>query len=168
MIPLRYMGDGEFRAMHPGRCDRDLVIGEVKNWQIVDDERSMRSHNHYFALIAEAWSNLPERLADDLPNPEALRKYALIKSGYCTVDKVVCASNREAVRLAAFLGGGEEYRIVEVSERLVTIWTARSQKMKRSGNGGMGKTEFQESKDAVLHVISELLGTDVTTLRSAA
>jgi hypothetical protein len=56
-----------------------ITVEEVK-------ERSAKSHRHYFAVINEAWQNLPEDLADEFPNAEALRKRALIKNGLCHAD----------------------------------------------------------------------------------
>jgi hypothetical protein len=167
LLALRYMGDGEFRAIHPKLADRQLVCGEVLRWEPVDD-RSDASHRHLFAIIAEAWQSLPEEMADELPNPEALRKYATIKAGYCHRQSIACANNGEALNLAAAIRRMEEFSIVEIAGKVVTIWSARTLKRKRGENGGMDKREFQACKDAILHVLAQLIGTDVSTLSKEA
>lgn len=159
MIPLRYMGDGEFRTTsrsHAARCDKDLVIGEVLRWEPISD-RSPESHKHYFAVINAAWGTLPEALADEYPSPESLRKRALIKCGYCDMKKIVCRHNADALAVAALVTDMDEFALVNVSENVVTVWRAHSQAMR-----AMGKKQFQESKDKVLHWISNLIGADVT------
>lgn len=158
LLALRYCGAGEFQAIHPGLADKLLVTGEVKAWEIVEP-RSGKSHRHYFSVINEAWQNLPEHLVDEFPNPEALRKFALIKAGYSRKAEIVCANNGEAVKLAGHAREGDEYCVVVIEGKLVKIWRAKSQSVK-----SMGKQEFQESKDAALHVISVLIGTDAATL----
>lgn len=158
MTPLRYNGDGEFKAStayHAKAMDKTLVIGEVTTWQQVE-ERSLKSHAHYFAAIHDAWVNLPEAIAGEFPNSESLRKYALIKEGYCTVKKVVCGSNREANELTAFLLGLDSYLVCEVTDKVATIYRAESQSYKN-----MGKKQFKESKTAVLEFLSAMIGAEV-------
>lgn len=155
---LRYNGDGEFKAAnayHARALDKALVIGEVLTWGQIE-ERSQKSHAHYFAAVHEAWLNLPEAISLEFPNDESLRKYALIKAGYCTVKKVACRTNREANELTAFLLGLDNYLICEVSDSVATAYKAQSQSMKN-----MGKKVFQESKQAVLDVLSSMIGAEV-------
>ena len=116
------------------------------------EERSAASHAHFFACLSEAWHNLPE--ADNrFPTPDALRKWALIKNGYCTKTECVCDSPEQAAAVAAFTGNAEGIIIV-VRENVVVKYTAKSQSI-----AAMGKTEFQLSKDVVLDTIAELIGT---------
>jgi hypothetical protein len=163
-IPLRYMGEGEFRAptkFTEKLCDRELVIGEILRWEQSHD-RSDTSHKHFFALVREAWQNLPENLVNEFPNSEVLRGFALIKTGHCTVNKIVAASNPEAVRLLTYLTSREGYSICEIVGNVVTIWEPHSMKYL-----AMKRKEFQQTKDDVLTFISQLIGTDVTTLKQA-
>jgi hypothetical protein len=163
--PIVTRWDGEaFRPL--GRsareCDAQRVVGEI--YRLVDhEERSEASHAHYFAMIAEGWANLPESQAERFQNPEALRKYALIKSGYATQRQYVAGSRAEALRVAAFVKGADEYEIASVDGNIVTIWRAESQSYR-----AMGKKKFQASKDAVLAVIALLLDCPVERLRAAA
>ena len=161
---LQYQGEGQFLAPrgHWKRLDRDLVIGEVLTWEQVK-QRSGESHRHYFAVIKAAWGNLPEALVLELPSPKHLRKFALIKCGYCSKAEIIVQDNAAAIAAAALLQGMDTYAICEVKGRVVTVWRAQSQSMRAMGN----KT-FQESKSKVLDVISQLIGADATKAGEAA
>ncbi|MBK5958055.1 hypothetical protein CCR97_07970 [Rhodoplanes elegans] len=163
MTPARWDGDGfvvlnSFRK----RADQDFVVGEVYNLEVVE-QRSAKSHRFYFAALTEAWRNLPEHMADQFPNPEALRKWALIKAGYCDERSIVCASKAEAHRVAAFVGPMDEFAVVTVSEAVVSVYTAKSQSMR-----AMGGKVFNESKQRVLDIVSGLIGTTSVALTSQA
>lgn len=114
------------------------------------EERSTASHNHYFACVQEAWNNLPEQ-DERFPTPDALRKWALIRSGFCTKTEVVLDTPEQAHTVASFTGNSEGVIIV-VRENIVVKYTAQSQSV-----AAMGKTEFQKSKDLVLDTIAELI-----------
>lgn len=162
-VALRYEGAGEFRGagiIWDRRCDSQFVIGEVYRMAPVE-ERSMRSHNHYFSCIAEAWKNLPEQYQDApwAQSPEHFRKYLLIKAGYHDSRSIVAASKAEAQRIAAFVKPIDEFAVVVVSEATVTIYTAQSQAIK-----AMGKKVFGESKNAVLDLAAEMIGTTADEL----
>lgn len=130
-------------------CDETFGEGEVVTFER-HEERSIASHNHYHASIQTAFDNLPEQ-DERFPTPNALRKWALIKSGYCTEMSVVCADPEQAATVASFTGNAEGVIIV-VRGNIVKKYTAKSQSMK-----AMGKDEFQKSKDAVLDTIAELI-----------
>jgi hypothetical protein len=153
-VPLQYLGDGQFQAMrgHAKRCDKELTIGEVLTWEEIK-ARSMNSHRHYFASVHDAWLNLPEAIAGQFPTEEYLRKYALCKSGFCTMQKIVCSTEREAMQASGILHGMDTFAICEVNVNIVTIWRAESQSLK-----AMGKDRFQKSKTAVLEYLESLIG----------
>lgn len=162
-LPFRWEGDG-FKPLprFAKECDRHFVVGEV--YQLVEHHaRSQNSHNHYFASLHEAWLNLPEHLGERFPSAEHLRKFALIKAGYADERSIVASSKAEALRLAAFLRPMDEFAIVTVSEAVVTVYTAKSQSHK-----AMGKTVFQQSKDAVLGIVSAMISTAPSTLSAHA
>jgi hypothetical protein len=153
-ILLRYEGDGEFRVLSnywKGRADKDFVVGEVYR-MVEHHDRSVRSHNHYFASIGNAWANLPEGLADTYPTAEHLRKKALIWTGYRDERTIVAASKAEAQRVAAFVKPMDDFAVVTVHEAVVRVWTAKSQSIK-----AMGAAEFQKSKSDVLDWLDDLL-----------
>ncbi|HEV7319438.1 MAG TPA: hypothetical protein VGO04_12620 [Ensifer sp.] len=146
------------------QCDKRFVVGEFYTLAEHND-RSMNTHRHYFASVAEAWRNLPEHFAG-LPfteSAEHLRAYALIRTGYCDAHTIVCSSKAEASRMAAFIRPIDGFSIVDVKEATVTRYVAKSQSMK-----AMDKQEFQQSKVAVLDFLDDLIGVERgTTHRNA-
>ncbi len=144
-------------------CLRQFVDGEVYRLT-VEEERSAASHKHYFAAIHEAWQNLPENLADRFPTAERLRHWCLVKCGYAAEQSIVLETVRDAERFAEYVA---EYRgddtFVKRSGNVIKIWTAKSQSTR-----AMDKDEFQESKNNVLQLLSELIGTSVADLKRNA
>lgn len=130
---------------------------------IAHEERSERSHRHYFAIIKDVWENLPEDRAVQFPTPEHLRAWALIKAGYCNSQDVVCATKAEALRWAPVMAAARPYSVVIPREGVVTIYTAKSQ-----SHRAMPKGEFQKSKDAVLGILSELIAVEPAVLEQRA
>lgn len=151
--PLAFVWTGEAMVpMHPSIAGKHFALDEI--YQLVEhNDRSQKSHSHYFAALHEGWQNLPEHIAERFPTDEHLRKYALIKAGYHDSQSITCASKAEAQRVAAFVRPTDEFSIVTVSEATVTRYVAQSQSMK-----AMGKQKFQESKSAVLEIISDMVG----------
>ena len=160
VLPMRYEGNGLFRCLHPKRVK--LAVGEVHGWQMAE-HRSKASHDHFFACVNEAWKNLPEDLADDFPSPEHLRKWALIKAGFCSETRIVCANNSEAMSLAVKAKTMDKFSLVAIDGKAVMIWTADSQR-----RDAMGRQVFQDAKDKALHILSQLIGADVAALKEAA
>jgi hypothetical protein len=121
------------------------------------EDRSRASHNHNFAWVAEAWNSLPEEHACQswAATPEHLRKYALIRTGFCNSTQVVAGNHAAALRVAAAFRSLDEYALVTVDGQTVTHLIAQSQSMR-----AMGKRRFQESKTAILEYIADLLGVE--------
>jgi hypothetical protein len=162
-IPCRW--DGESFTPLPRLAklaDEHFVIGEV--YHLVEEkERSAKSHRHYFAMIKEAWENLPETEVR-WPTPEHLRKWALVQAGYYDEKQVVCATKAEALRWTPVLiAASGEYAVVVPRGPVVTIYTAKSQSVK-----AMGAADFQKSKDAVLGIVADLISTTVEQLDAHA
>lgn len=128
-----------------------------------EEPRSWKSHGHFFACVNAAHDNLPEGEAERFATPDHLRKWALIRAGYRNEVTIACASKAEAARTVSTIKALDDYAVCVVRDALVVIWTAKSQSVK-----AMGKADFQASKDAVLGVLAELIGSDPTTLRKAA
>ena len=106
--------------------------------------------------------NLPEGLAERFASDEHLRKYALIKAGNRDERSIVCTSRAEARRIAAFVRPIDDYSIITVSETVVSQFTAKSQSVE-----AMGKSQFQAGKDAVLGILAEMIGVELTVLAQA-
>jgi hypothetical protein len=163
--PLTYQWDGD--AMRPlayfaKQADRQFVVGQRYRLEEAH-QRSVETHNHYFAALHEAWSNLPEPWAERFPTPDHLRKYALIKAGFRTETTYVAHSKAEALRFASFLRSIDEYALAHVDDKLVTFWTAKSQ-----SRTAMSAKEFQASKVAVLDVAANMIGVSADELTAHA
>lgn len=145
------------------RCREAFTVGQIADLEITE-ERTDESHRHYFGCIRAAWLNLPEMISDRFASPEHLRKWCLIKRGYRNERTFPCGSKQEAVALAAFVQPLDDYAVVVPLGNSVVVMTAKSQKLRRSGDDGMLKPEFESSKADVLDECSKLIGVDVTTL----
>lgn len=141
-------------------CDKHFVVGESYPL-VVHEARSQASHSHYFAALNEAWKNLREDVAERFPTSEHLRKYALVKAGFADERSIVCASKAEAQRVAAFIRPMDDYAVIVVREATIKVFTAKSQSMR-----AMGKADFQASKEAVLDVVSGMIGVKTGELKA--
>lgn len=153
--PITFTWDGEaFRPV--GRfakeADRYFIVGEKYRLEEVS-ERSDVSHKHEFAWLREAWQNLPENLADQFPSPEHLRKAALIDAGFYHETVTDCGSNAAALRVAAMARGMDEFIRVVVRGPLCVVRKAESQSKRK-----MGAKRFQESKTAIMEIVSQIVG----------
>lgn len=165
MTVIPCIWDGE--SFTPARgfqklADQNFTIGERYVLEPTE-ERSAKTHRHYFAAIRDAWSNLPETHADRFATPDHLRKHALISTGYRDERTLVASSKAEALRLAAFIRPVDEFAVVVVRDSVVIQWTARSQNMR-----AMDRKTFGESKQAVLDYCAGLIGVEPETLESEA
>jgi hypothetical protein len=142
-------------------ADGNFTIGE--NYLIeTKEERSLNSHNHYFAALTEAWKNLREEHAMRFPTMEHLRKFALIHEGFSESRDIVASSKAEAQRIAAFVNPCDPFAVVTVRDFVVTVYVAKSQSMR-----AMGKKEFQTSKEKVLEYVASLVGVTKPELERA-
>lgn len=163
--PIRWTWTGEAMVPRPAfmdECQKRFKLGGT--YLLKDkEERSEKSERHFFAQIREAWVNLPEDMAEKIPSADHLRKWALILSGYRDERTIVAATPKDAMHLSAFAKSYDEYAVVTVDECVVTIYTAKSQ-----DRWNMSKAEFQQSKDDVLRVLAERLGTTREMLAAEA
>jgi hypothetical protein len=134
-------------------------------WLNVEPERSEKSHGHEFAWLKEAWKQLPESLADQYPSTEHLRKRALIQGGFYDEQIIDAGSNAAALRVCQGIKAfpGEAFSMVFVRGSFVVVRRAKSQSKK-----AMGAADFQRSKQAVLEIVSELIGVTIEQLSRAA
>lgn len=155
--PVLFRWQGE--AMEPlprfaKACDAAFTVGEVYRME-VQEQRSIVSHNHYFATLQEIFLSLPEGADERIKSADHMRKFALIRLGYRDERSILCASKAEARRVAAFIQPMDDFAIVTVHEAMVVVWTAKSQSLK-----AMGKAAFQQSKDDVLGYCQGILERD--------
>jgi hypothetical protein len=138
--------------LNPRAADRLYVVGQRYNLEHRED-RSATTHNHEFAWLHEAWLNLPENLADVYASPEHLRKRALIDTGWYDEEIIDCSTNAAALRVASSFRRRDDFALVIVRGPLVSIRTAKSQSRR-----AMTKRQFAASKQAILEVVSAMIG----------
>lgn len=149
---LPFLWDGEsFVPLKPRAADKYYVVGQ-QYWMIEQTPRSQASHDQQFAWLQEAWQQLPEKYADLYPSPDHLRYRALIDCGYYDETIIDAGSNAAALRVATAIQGREPFALVIVRGPAVVIRTAKSQKKRL-----MGAKLFQESKQAILEHISQMI-----------
>jgi len=146
MIPLSaYQAERAAKVYRPGG-----------HYALIEHEdRTDKSHRHFFAVLKEMWLSLPEKYQREpwAESPEHLRKYALIRTGFYSVVVQVCRSAAEAKRWVAFIKTVDEYSIVLVRGRVISRYSALSQ----SHTGMPNRREFQDSKQKVLDFVADLL-----------
>lgn len=152
-IPFAWNGEAMVPKL-PRLADKHFVVGESYTL-VPHEDRSRETHNHFFASVHEAWLNLPERYAERFPSAEHLRKWALVRAVYRDERSIVSATPEEALALAAFIRPLDGFAVITVNDCVVTVYTAKSQSMR-----AMGKKVFQESKEAVFRVLSDLIGVE--------
>jgi hypothetical protein len=151
--------------MRPEAARAAYDLGQ-RYWLEEVSERSWISHEHQFAWIASAWDNLPEALMDKFPTPEALRKAALIATGWYRETIIDAGSKAGAQRVAGYVMGRDEFSAVIVRGATVIVRTPRSQRMR--GHDGMDRQEFEASKQDILGWIANLIGVSADDLKAAA
>lgn len=156
--PVLFTWNGE--AMVPsqqalGLCNGQFTVGGTYRLAPVS-QRSMESHRHYFACVREAFENLPEEHQGKWMTPDELRYHALCQTEFCDTTTFKAASFAEALRFAAQLitiPGFREVTIPKGNRRLVIHKTPWSQAV-----DAMPGKIFQASKQAVLDILSDMIG----------
>ncbi len=148
--------EGAFKPLTPWlekECAKHFEPG-VRYRLVEQPERSRKSHNEFFATITDMWASLPEHLADDFPSPDHFRKFLLCKTGHCDKISHVARSNDEALRLSAFIRPLDQYAIITVNGKVVTVYTAHSQAF-----DAMPGPEFQRAKTEIYDMAAQVLAT---------
>ena len=96
--------------------------------EILDDpkDQSDPMRRRFFALVREVWLNLPDNLRKQFPSSEVLRKTALCRIGWAECKVVTCGNRKAAQEVAILAAHLDRYAVVDVSETVVTVFTARS------------------------------------------
>ena len=162
-VPYRCVWTGEVFRPADDRAlaaiNRDLGAGEIVSLER-NEGISDASRGHYFASLNEAFRQLKEEDAKRFMDVEHLRAWALIQAGYYDERHIVCSSAEEAAAVAAFIQPMNYYAIVEVRNKVIRVYTAKSQSAR-----AMNKRHFQDSKQKVLDIVSDLIGVSADDLR---
>lgn len=143
-------------------CDQLFAVHEEYPL-IVLENRSLASHNHYFASIAEAFENLSEEHAARFPSAEHMRATALVEEGLCTEQDYILDTPKEAKSFAIALRKKEPYNIIKISGNVVKEFVPLSQ-----STGAMKKAAFEDSKAKVLARVASWARTTPAQLNKEA
>ena len=147
---------------HAKLCDQTYVVGER---YIIEPKKpaSEKSRRFYHAQLAEIWQSLPEEVAERWPTVESFRKAGLIACGYCHKTEAVCATNQQAQALAASYARLDDYVVVEIRDRALAVYTAKSQK-----RAAMESAERKAANNAVLEWAAHQVGVTTDQLEADA
>lgn len=153
MIPLP-----RFRDL----CNKQFVVHEEYPLSIVEN-RSLASHNHYFAALNEGWQNLNEQDAKRFPTPETLRAWCLVECGYCTDTRYVMDTPKDAKSMGLLLRKLSPLAVITIKGNIVVHYEAESQSA-----AAMKKERFEASKAEVLALVASMSRTTVAELKKNA
>ena len=159
--PIPFIWNGSVMVPHPRfktLCDRQFMLDE-QYVLAANEEVSTASRGQYFASLRDAWMNLPDDVAKRFPTQDHLRRWCLIKAGFCDERSIVCDTPSDARRLAMMARSLDGYAVITQKENVVVIYTAKSQSA-----AAMTKEQFQDSKQKVLDLVSEMIGVNRGTL----
>lgn len=154
--PIHWRWDGEVMRPHrPRDQTRARIMYHEGDVYLLDahDEVSAASRGHYFASLKDAWDSLPDEQLKRFPSVEHLRKWALVRAGYCVDDYRTYGTPEDAKIAARHIRAHSQFGVITVEGNIVLVRTARSQSSRE-----MSREEFQESKTKVLNIVEDLLG----------
>lgn len=143
-------------------CDAQFEVNGEYPLMIVEN-RSMASHNHYFAALHEGYLNLAEEYAQEFDSEEHLRHWCLCKSGFCTTTTYVLNTAEDARKLRDALKKENASTIVGVTGNVAKVYTPESQSL-----AAMKKERFEDSKRAVLDLVASMARTTPAELKKNA
>lgn len=92
-------------------------------------------------------------------SPEHLRKWCLIKAGFCDEKAIACKDHAQAVELATLLRQLDPYAVIKLGDDTIRIFTAHSQSMANAD-----KETFARQKRAVFRELDDLIGVEHGTV----
>ncbi len=147
--------DGEAfypEARFQWQCQQDYAVGEKYQFEALP-MRSIRSHNHFFISIEDAWLNIRDDYPKKFPSPEHLRKWALVECGYCTERVTVYDTAKDARQAAKEIREENPHDVMQVKGNILYKWRPLSQKVLQ-----MDAVKFQKSKTDVLDLLASMIG----------
>lgn len=119
-------------------------------------EQSDAARRRFFAIIKDAYDNMPEHWRPLIASSEHLRKWALCKVGHCDVRVTECGSKAAAERVAALARMLDGFAVVEIRSSIVTVMVALS-----ISRRACPKKMFMPLTERVYAYLNEMLGYDV-------
>ncbi len=162
-LPLVYEGAGRFQTPRGFVRKADMLYGAGEYVTMAPvEERSPAGHRAFFATVNEIFKSLPEHLVAEHPTADALRKHALIATGWRDQETHVCGSKAEALRTSGLIKRyvpSDAWPVVSVFGCVVVVLTAKSQAVR-----AMKREDFEASSQDVLRYLSAIIGVEVGTL----
>jgi hypothetical protein len=146
-------------------CAAQFEINEEVPLMVVEN-RSLASHNAYFAQLHECYLNLTEEYAQEFDSEEHLRAWCLCMEGFCTQTRYELNTAADARVLREVLKTQDKATIVKINGPVVIVYTPESQAM--YGPNRMLKARFEESKAAVLARAASMARTTPAELKKNA
>tara|TARA_R110000868_G_scaffold404384_1_gene682498 strand:- start:7274 stop:7717 length:444 start_codon:yes stop_codon:yes gene_type:complete len=115
------------------------------------------SRRRFFAALRDVHANLRPQHLQRWPNPEVMRKHALIEVGYCDAVTVACGSKTSAPQIANTFRLLNQYCVALVKGDVVTVFTARSMARR-----ALQKKEFLQVADRVFGWLYDETGIDAS------
>lgn len=163
--PVVFVWDGNAMIPLPrfhNVCAAQFEINGEYPLMIVEN-RSMASHNHYFAALHEAYLNLAEEYTQEFDSEEHLRHWCLCREGYCTTTTYVMNTAEDARQLRDALKTMNKSTIVSVNGNIAKVYNPESQSL-----ASMKKERFEASKAAVLARAASMARTTPAELKKNA
>lgn len=125
--------------------------GEMISTDYLSNDPTRR---RYFAIISECFDSLPDDLAERFKSKEHLRKWCLVKAGWCEMQTI--AVGKTVRQVAEMMRKLDPHAVIAVNGEVITVFTAKSQSRKNQP-----KPQFMETAEKVYDILSKMLGTDV-------
>lgn len=119
-------------------------------------EHSDAARRRFFAIIRDAFENMPDRWRPLLPSSEHLRKFVLCQIGHCDTTVTDCGSRAAAERVAALAKHLDTFSVSTVNGALVTTSLARSMRKRVCP-----KKVFMPLTEKAYAYLNEMMGYDV-------
>ena len=119
-------------------------------------EHSDAARRRFFAIIRDAFDNMPEHWRPIIASPEHLRKWVLCKIGHCDATVTNCGSKASALEVQALAKRLDTFAVVDIAGKVVTVATARSIRKRVCP-----KAMFMPITEKAYAYLNEMMGYDV-------
>lgn len=119
-------------------------------------EHSDQARKRFFAIIRDAYGNMPDQWKPLIGSSEHLRKFVLCQVGHCDTTATDCGSHAAAERVAALIRHVDSFAVVTVTGSIVTTSVARSIRKRVCP-----KKAFMPLTEKAYAYLNEMMGYDV-------
>lgn len=119
-------------------------------------DHSDQARKRFFAIIKDAYDNMPEQWRPLISSSEHLRKWVLCRIGHCDITTTDCGSKAAAERVAVLARHLDTFAVVEVRGAIVTTMIAKSLRKRVCP-----KKVFMPLTEKAYAYLNEMFGFDV-------